>query len=299
MNFYCFFFQEELVNLKCFSLTCELEIRFYEESISPLLHRMSNLERLFLNLSIGRDIPYRSFIDGNNLKKDIINQMPKLNQFVFSIHSIISDFENSMHLPSNEDIKHTFKDLENYQITSYVDYFPKDKIIQCHIYSHPYTINYLYRLTNNFPGGLFKFVHTVSIIDEHPFEHEFFIRIAQSFPFLKILIIDNQSPQNHKQYQQSNENHQNLPIIKYPHLTLLSLFASHNDYIEQFLIDTKTCLSNYIRLNVYYHVLNRITNNFTRDTTRNNCAKVKYIYNIDQYNVPTHFYTYFPHLEKL
>jgi hypothetical protein len=295
MNFYWCFFQEELIHLKCFSLTSELEIMLYEVWILPLLYRMSNLEKLFLNLPIGRNTPYRSFIDGNYLKNDIINHMPMLKKFVFSIHSIISNFENSIDLPSNEDIQRTFKDLENHQISSYVDYFPKDKILQCHIYSHPYTMNYLYRLTNNFPGGLFKFVYKVSIIDEHPFEHEFFIRIAQAFPFLKILIIDNQSPQ----YQQSNENHRSLPIIEYPHLTLLSLFSSHDHYIEQFLIDTKTRLSNSIRLNVYYHDLKRITNNFTRDATRINCAKVKYIHDIDTYNLPTHFYTYFPHLEKL
>ena len=70
-------------------MTCDLRMLFYEESIVPLLHRMSNIEQLSLNLIIGRYDPYNSFIDGDNLKKDIICHMPKLNNFVFSIHSII------------------------------------------------------------------------------------------------------------------------------------------------------------------------------------------------------------------
>ncbi|CAF4662173.1 unnamed protein product, partial [Rotaria sp. Silwood2] len=146
--------KEELIHLKCFSLTCGSEIMFYEESMIPLLYRMSNLEKLFLNLSIGRTTPDKSFIDGNDLKIDIMSHMPKLNKFVFSIHSNL-DVVDSTHLPSNEDIQRTFKGLEDYQIISYIHYFPDDRIGQCHIYSQPYTMNYLYRLTNSFPGGLF------------------------------------------------------------------------------------------------------------------------------------------------
>ncbi|CAF1272437.1 unnamed protein product [Rotaria sordida] len=289
--------KKELIHLKCFSLTCGLEIMFYEESMVPLLHRMSNLEELFLNVSIGRSTPIKSFIDGNDLKIDIMSHMPKLNKFVFSIHSNLN-VDDLTHLPSNEDIQRTFKGLEDYQIISYIHYFPDDCIGQCHMYSQPYTMNYLYRLTNSFPGGLFKFVHKVSLYDEHPFEHEFFIRIAQSFPLLRTLSIDNESPQKHKQRQQLNKDRRSLPVIKYAHLTLLSLNSAHNDYIEQFLIHTKTCLSNYISLDVYYPSLQKVTNNFTRDTTRINCAKINYIYNIDKWNVSKHFHTYFPYVEK-
>jgi hypothetical protein len=159
-------------------------------------------------------------------------------------------------------------------------------------------MNFLYRLTNSFPGGLFNFVHKVSLFDEHPFEHEFFIRIAQSFLLLRTLSIDNVSPQNHKQYQHLNKDHCSLPVIKYTHLTLLCFHVVHEDYIEQFLIDTKTCLSNYISLRVYYPSLEKVTNNFTRDTTPINCAKVNYIHDIDKLNLPNSFHTYFPSVEN-
>jgi hypothetical protein len=99
---------------------------------------------------------------------------------------------------------------------------------QCHILSHSYTMNCLYKLTNSFPSGLFKFVHEVLLYDEHPFQPEFFIHIAQAFPFLKNLTIDNRSPKSRKHCQQLNENNRNLPIIEYPHLIQLRLFTSHD-----------------------------------------------------------------------
>ena len=53
-------------------------------------------------------------------------------------------------------------------------------------------------ITNNFPGGLFEYVRVVSLFDEHPFEHEFFLRIQKSFPFMERLSVNNNKPQNRK-----------------------------------------------------------------------------------------------------
>ncbi len=46
-------------------------------------------------------------------------------------------------------------------------------------------------ITNSFSGGLFKCVEEISLFDERPFEHEFFIKISQAFPFLKKLTVSN------------------------------------------------------------------------------------------------------------
>lgn len=48
----------------------------------------------------------------------------------------------------------------------------------------------------------------------------------------------------------------------------------HDDYIEQFLFDTKTRLKNYIDLYINYESLQGVTHNFTTDATRVNCAKI-------------------------
>ena len=269
--------------MKCFLLSCHLEIAFYDELLVPLLQRMSNLEKFFLIIR-DRDSPSNSFIDGNALQNDIIRHMPNLNQFVFSIQSLIH-IVDSNHLPSNDDIQHTFKALEDYQIVSYIDYFPSDEISECHVYS----LNSFHRLTNNFPGGYFPFVQKVSLFDHHPFEHQFCNRIAQAFPFLRILIITNQS----------NENRSNLSIIDYTHLTMLDVEISHHHYMEQFLDGKKTFFRNSIRLIADYHDLERLTNNFTKDKTRINCAKIKHFDYFERWNVPSHFHDYFPLLKKL
>jgi len=140
---------------------------------------MSNLEQLNLYFAMfGR----KTFIEGNNLK-NIINYLPQLNKFMFNVRSSIP-VEYQINLPSNEDIQYTFKDFKNNQSIS-IDYFPEAKDVQCHIYSHPYIWKDYKNITNSFSGGLFKCVREVLLFDERPFDHEFFLRITQSFPFLK------------------------------------------------------------------------------------------------------------------
>lgn len=257
---------------------------------------MINLEELSLYLIIDRDRAHTSFIDGNDLKKDIINHMPKLNKFVFSIDQNLF-LDNSNNLPSNQDIQCTLKSLEGYHIVSCVDYFPSEKIAHCHMYTYPCEMRYYYRLTNSFPGGLFKFVNEVVLFDERPFAFEFFLLIAQAFPFLQRLNIENQSAQKCKRSKKSKFVDGHSSMIKFPHMTYLNLSMAHIDYVEQFLDHKKTCLSNYIKLFVDYHCLQRVTHNFTRDTIRVNCAKVKILFFCGKSNIPTHFNTYFPDIE--
>src|SRR5690242_14365637 len=112
---------------------------------------MSNLEQLGLYLPVYVD---ETFIDGNDLKKNIINCMPRLNQFTFYIRSIMH-IDNEMNFPLTEDIQCTFIDFSNNNIISYVDYFPEAKRSQCHIYSYQSFMPYYSDITNNFPDGLF------------------------------------------------------------------------------------------------------------------------------------------------
>jgi len=230
-----------------------------------------NLEKLILYLVIDSN---ETFIDGNNLKNNIINHMPLLHEFIFNIRSKIL-FHDGMHLLSNEDIQRTLTNFEDYQIISSVDYFPNDRSGQCHIYSYPYTLTHYDNITNHFPGGLFNCVQVVTLFDEHPFEHEFFIRIAQAFPFLKELTITNLEPQKYKHHSISNDENRDIPVITYSHLTELHFLRIHDDYAEQFLLDTKTCFLNDIYLSIHGDVLQRVTHNFNRDATRKNYSKVK------------------------
>jgi len=110
---------------------------------------------------------------------------------------------------------------------------------------------------------------------------------------LEKLTLINNKPQNHKRYRKSKNNNENLSIIEYPHLTHLNLDEAHDDYVEQFLFDTKICLSNDLALYINYQQLKRVTHNFKRNATRINCSKIIYSYGDYILRVPTHFKDYF------
>jgi hypothetical protein len=250
---------------------------------------MSNLEELGLYLRVYRE---ETFIDGNNLKENVINRMSRLNQFIFYISSSMF-IGNQMNFPSTEDIQRTFIEFPVNSIISYVDYFPEAERSQCHIYTYPSLVKYYHEITNHFPGGLFNNVRNVSLFDERPFEHEFFTRIQKSFPFIERLSVINDKPQNYNQSYQSNNN-QNLDIIKYSFLNVLYIEA-HDDYIEQFLFQSKTDLQNDIILYMKYECLERVTHNFTREITRRNCAKVNRISFIGKAKYSNSLQEYFPY----
>ncbi len=268
-------------------MICVTETCLYDEIIVPQLQRMINLEKLALYFVTDRN---ERFIDGNDLKNNIINHIPRLNEFIFNIRTIVQ-CNNPIHLLSNEDIYRTFRSFEKYKVICCVDYFPKGEYGQCHIYSYPYTLTDYDNITNNFLGGLFNNVQVITLFDERPFQHEFFIKISQAFPFLRNLSITNSEP------QKSNDNNQKFSVIEYSHLITLHLLHVHDDYIEQFLFDTKTYLPNNIHLSIDYGQLQRVTHYFTMDATRNNCSKIKTLFLLDFLKLPKHDRTYFPHLE--
>jgi hypothetical protein len=248
---------------------------------------MSNLEELSLHFPI---IGRKTFIDGDNLN-NIVNDMAQLKKFTFNIHSTIR-LDNQIDFPSNENLQNTFKNFKYNQVICCVDYFSEAADGQCHIYSYPYTWEEYNNITNNFPGGLFKCVREIELFDERPFEHEFFIQIEKSFPLLKKLTLVNQKQQKNKRFRKSKHDNQDLSIIKYPHLTELNLYDVHEDYIEQFLIDTKTCLLNNVYLITNYRLLKKVTHNFKRDTTRVNCSKIDLCCD-SVCRFPKHFKDYF------
>ncbi|CAM4900700.1 unnamed protein product [Rotaria socialis] len=181
---------------------------------------------------------------------------------------------NQINFPSTEDIQRTFIDFPINEIISYVDYLPEAQEGRCHIYTYPYFMPYYGGITNNFPGGLFKCVRVVALHDGHPLEHEFFLQIARSFPRVEELSVINRKSQNRKQSYESNTGNQNLSVIEYSFLGALDLLNVHDDYIEEFLINSKTCFPNNVTLYIHYKSLQRVTHNFTSDTTRINCGKI-------------------------
>ncbi|CAF4965308.1 unnamed protein product [Rotaria socialis] len=85
-------------------------------------------------------------------------------------------------------------------------------------------------------------------------------------------------------------------IVEFPHLASLNVRRADVYYVEQFLNTEKTHLPRLTELEVDYDNLVTVTDNFTRDATRGNCAKVKWlIFEITiEYSRAVH--AYFPSL---
>jgi hypothetical protein len=118
--------------------------------------------------------------------------------------------------------------------------------------------NYLNRIGNTFPTIIFNYVRCLELQENVPFEHEFFIRIAWSFPLLEKLCITNLTPQSSTPKKFYCDN-QLYSIVEYPYLISLNLHCAHNDYVEQFLSSTKTHLSRLTKLTVNYNQLEFVT----------------------------------------
>ncbi|CAF4625430.1 unnamed protein product, partial [Rotaria sp. Silwood2] len=248
---------DDLPYLKCFSLTAlsYCSSDTYDDMILPLFRRMLSLEELTLSIFVEE----RTFIDGTSLYNEILVYMPRLYMFNFWICTE-NMIHNSIHHLSEDDIQRTFTNIIFQQV-------------EC-------IVNYLYRITQ--------------LQDDVPFEHEFFIRIAWSFPLLQQLTIKNVRPQSSLSDQLNSNDNQLYSIVNYPYLISLCFENVHNDYVEQFLNDTKTHLPRLTNLTINYDQLQLVTENFTKERTRLNCINVNELYLMIETIVHSKdFYVYF------
>jgi len=258
---------KKLPKLKHFSLTSFNQTFHYESLIIPLLRRMINLEELKLFLSVLR--VNSTYIDGIQLHDEILVYLPRLNKFSFSIDVCVINKNIRIDLASNEDIQRSFIGKGYGQVGSYVYTIPMEDQGISHIYSLPFEFEEFLQLNNCFQGGMFDKVRRLVMIDSSPFEHQFFKVVSQDFPLLKELYIFNDEPQKDKQHSST--------LIIFPHLVYLSLDLAHVDYAEQLLLEKNTHLPRLMDLSIKYKALVMVTNNFTNDGARLNCAKLIYI----------------------
>ncbi|CAF4045948.1 unnamed protein product, partial [Rotaria sordida] len=225
---------DKLCNLKYFSLKVSDLFEAYDK-ISSLFRRMSNLEKLTLNIAVRRRT---RVIDGTDIQHDIFDCMPQLHSFTFCICAYVEMVDLSYKLTS-EDIQQTLTDIGQQHAVSMVSYVTKKKAA-CSIFSLPFEFDYLEDLGNKYPNTVFSYVTYLLVRDTVPFEHEFFMRIARSFPSLKYLRIFNMKSQTlNSRMTFSSDNSQLYSIIEYPHLTILDVKYAHRDYVEQFLNEAK------------------------------------------------------------
>ena len=247
---------------------------------------MINLEKLGLSVTVLR--VDSNYIDAIHFYDEMFINMPRLYKFTFSIVTEVVIKNLKIDFPSNDRIQSNFIKRGYEQVGSYADFNSTTNVARCHVYSLPYPFEIFTHLNNFFPGGIFDKVRSLVMIDTSPFEHELFKLVSQAFPYLENLYLSNFHAQKNKQHSST--------LIVFPHLIALILDQSHMDYAEQFLIENKTRLPRLLELNVEYEALATVTNNFTNDAARLNCANVKRIYIEESFVRPENFHQYFPSL---
>ncbi|CAF1584617.1 unnamed protein product [Adineta steineri] len=232
---------------------------------------MSNLEKLTLNISIYDQNRVIDVIGGTYVQRDILDYMLQLHSFTFYICTYVDPATLSYKL-SNADIRQTLTNIGLQHVSSMVNYctsivnYVYGIRAACSIFSLPFEFDYIRDLGNNLPNIVFSYVTYLLIHDVIRFKHEFFMRIARSFPLLKHLCVWNKKPQELGGLVTfSSNNCQFQSIIKYPHLTILDVKFAHSDYVEQFLNETKTLVPCLSELEVFVNHLKAVTKDFTRE----------------------------------
>ena len=174
-------------------------------------------------------------------------------------------------------------------VTSIVHHLYPEEMI-CSVFSIPFAFDRLEDIGNNFPDIIFSRVTYLQVQDIVPFDHEFFIRVARAFPLLRKLRIANVELQSSFDF----EDNQPCEIALYPHLVYVDLLCADYNYINQFLNEKKTCVLSLAKLRVVYDCLAFVTNDFTREETRRNCAKVERLLMNTPVACSMDFYRYFP-----
>ena len=279
----------DLSNLKSFSLTCHNCREAYDTILIPTLRRMSYLEELTLYVHIF-DGPI--FVSGTDLDEQILIHMPRLHAFSFYL-AIQNAIGNPIFRVTNDQIEQTFANGKYRQVIAMVDYFEPIKMIS-RVFSLPCKFSRLDEIGNNIPNIVFNTVTHVSLWDKDAFRHEFFVRFARAFPYLRSLSVMNIKPPSWSQ-QDVQENEWPSPI-EYPHLISLDIDHVHSYYVEHFLNGTKSHLPRLEELTVRYYNLEEVTENFARIETQRTCARVKRLFLQRPMAHGENFYRYFPSL---
>ena len=248
-------------------------IRKHRECLLPLLQHIASIEYLTLLLAIEvTGTGTNHFIDGFDLKRDIVSYMPHLRQLDFHIRSTLR------HAPHVEldTIRQSF--IEDRPVDCTLDYF-NNQYGQCQIYSLPFLGNRLDFISDRFP--LFDirntFVNVTMLLlfdDVNSFETVFFERVTRALPHLRTLELFNQLAQEEK----------TTNLLEFSHVSTLILHKIHMDYGEQLLCRAR--LPQLVELLIRNDVLLTIISQDNQQA-RDNCSKVERLFIVEPWIAPT------------
>ena len=216
--------------------------------IVPLIRRVVNLQQLKLYLTVYR--PYDDYLDVVQLSDLLLNHLAQLRRFTFNIETTALNTIGDRPLPTNKVIQRSFTGKHYQQLVSVVYNGFNEDNSTCRIYSLPYDFYYFLDLDHSFPGGLFQKVRFLRMKDEHSFEDALFRIISHDMPYLEQLTITNKHPLKNKRCSST--------ILGFPRLERLDLQYAHDDYVELFLLTTKTSLPRLSILRIRNQSLQRL-----------------------------------------
>ena len=237
------------------------------------------------------------FISGTHRHDEILIHMSQLRTFKFHFASENTVNDSTKRI-SESDIQKTFTSTTYQEVFCMVDNLASKKLI-CRSFTLLFKFHRLEYIGRNIPNVIFESVTYLKLWDSYPFKYEFFVRLAQAFPFLKSLSISKLHPPFLK-FSKSNLAVKDwFALVQYPYLISLDIERACCHYVECFLNEAKAYLLRLTELTIFYEDLVMATNNFTTDETRRNCANVRRL-TINHYTVyPKDVYSYFPLLSYL
>ena len=270
--------------MKCFSFIYHALLEESDDKIISLLRRMLNLNKLTLYLRIKSQ---NQFLNPTSIITKYSMHMKQLHSFDYYIST-----ENN-----RNDYIHTQEKLlnTNANVLNIVCFAPMK--VTYHLFTVPFQFERLKFIGNIFPNVIFSNVVELWVHDIISFEHEFFLRIARFFPLLKSLVLTDFTLPSHVLKQSPEEIHPNA-IARFPYLSSLYITTIGTRCIEQFLNENKTNLARLTTLRVLYEDLRTVTEDFTREATRNNCANIKILKIFSDVVGSKDFHMYFPLLNS-
>ena len=279
--------------MKRFSLVSSEVTDCCESLVVQLLRRMCQLEEL--RLRFNADTTENNWLtDGQLLHNELLAHLPHLKQFQFSLISHFDKLSGPAATPSKDDVQRSFAENGLGPVEYDTCCHPVRKQGWCHVYSLPYAFDVFTYLSHGYNrSDDFSRVTMLVMFGYASFEHGLFANIAQDFPRLVSLEIQNMSRQKLKNDQEAIEP---ASLITFPRLERISLVGAGIDYLEQFLVDRITRLPRFHDLEVYFDDLVKLTDNFTSDAARHNCSQVIRFTSEESVARPASFYAYFPRL---
>ena len=263
-------------------------IEDYDDRIVSLLRRLTSLEKLTLYLCIDCQ---RAFIEPKSLIDTFSMCSPQLQSFNFYLST--RHKKNDLgHYSFDHLTQPMFINGRHQDVLHMISPSPFGKTY--HMLTLPFEFERLYSIGRTFPNILFKNVVELWFCNVVLIDHAFLLRIAQAFPLLTRLFVDDMffpcDVMGMSVYSPSDT------VAEYPHLTYLDIFRTRSVTVDVFLNEKMTRMPRLAGLSAQYEHLRLVTRDFTREETRRNCANLTELITYRTMVGSKEYYNYFPSL---